>query len=518
MPIYAYVETFMTRAGPTPIQPSGPSRFWRSTQWRIAATVAAAAIAIAGFIPFEDSPTRIADRVLVLEVILCVASCGWLVITKDSDPAIAKQPISETALPRAPDGSLDVPLGARWPAIALWGWIALVWLILWHVRLLHPVLVADDFSMIAESQSFSNFATYLFSAQNEHLVVPVRLLTWLLCSLSPERYWPGVMVAGGGILFVGTWPLLYRLLRVQTKSTTAATIGVLLFAITTAHREVVEWYAASQWIWGLYAVLGTLVVLQTDDGRLSRNCGAGVPPACPCAGGTPAPTDFRIGIACLLSALGPMCFWIGAAAGPIATVYLWSIGPLSRNRNDWVRIVLPAFTAIVSVGLVQKLIWTQVEPGNTELRHMHWSTIERVFVFAGRFAVDRLMLANLGLPNRVRDWQFGHAVWFGGLVTCVVGVMMASRSRRRFAVGIAAIVIGYAIVFPFRVWIGTYEPGILQNSRYQLLPQFGLAWCAAVALGTGQYGAAQRTALSVKQATLIAMLAALLYCIQRTQV
>jgi hypothetical protein len=94
-----------------------------------------------------------------------------------------------------------------------------------------------------------------------------------------------------------------------------------------------------------------------------------------------------------------------------------------------------------------------------------------------------------------------------------------ASDRRGFAVGLAAVVLGYSLVFPVRAWIASYEQGILQNSRYQLLPQMGLVWFVAESIHGAEWSRpTNRSELSTVQVLGLAAMAAALYGLHRTQV
>jgi hypothetical protein len=507
----------------------------------ITATLAAALLLV--FVPLNDPPSRIADRLLVVEMLGWVLASGYLLARS---PALCW--VDDLA--RQAASAHPAKTAAVAPAAILLVWIAILWVWLWWPRFAEARLADDDLIYVLESLTWHDAWANLLRPYNEHFLVPARLWTWLLCQLADEARRPWVLVAGSGILFVGTWPLIYAAIAREADSPALGVLAVQFFALTTAHREVVEWYAASQWLFAVYPIAGGILAVQ-----------------CPTA-----PGWRRLAAACLCAAVGPLCYWVGALTGPLTSVYLWSHRRANWRAKDLAIWLAPTAATATAALVLFRLAATaatergqntvtaeqvaaavaaervdskrnsrhelppalfhpdkNVEAGSSSVpaaelarnaagrwRRLNGTDLQRAALFAARFATDRLLLNNLGLPLRWRGWLGGHAVWFGGFAIVTLWLLRDRAERGRLAFGWAAIVLGYAIVFPFRTQI-PYERGLLVNARYQLVPQVGFVWLIAIGLARHQIAWLSGPRLDCRVALALAAAAALLFVLRSEQ-
>lgn len=435
----------------------------------LVSAMAAALVAI--FVPFQDPPNRIADRLLVVEAAALAILTGVAVCSRRPPAAPANQ-LAEPQ-PRCQ---------SRGAAILLCGILAL-WFVQWWPRFASARIADDDLIYIRDSADWHTAVDNLLMPYNEHFVAPARVWTWLLAAHASEAVRPRLLVAGSAVLFVATCILIYFVVQREWQAPGLGVLAVIVFSLTTSHREVIEWYAASLWLFPLDWILTGILVVQ---------CRASEP-------GWP-----RLLTCSLVAALAPSSFWLGALAGPIASLYLWSRLPSSGIRN-LCRCAAPTVAAIVGTLVLLSLRPESSAPeiSLVQSSRVHPSEFDRAAVFAARFTVDRLLLTNLGVPLSWRTGRFAYPAWLGAFSGLTGYAIWRMGDRRGLAVGWAAVVLPYAIVFPFRAMI-QYEMGLLVSTRYQLIPQFGVAWCVA-ALGASSKVLASRRLSAVSTVGLAAL-------------
>jgi hypothetical protein len=252
-------------------------------------------------------------------------------------------------------------------------------------------------------------------------------------------------------LFAAATVLLYWFVRREWGSPALGLVAASLFALTSAHREVVLWYSASQWCWALLLSLAALLVLQ----------GAG-----------PAPSAWRLIVAALAAALGPLNFAVGLLVGPLASLYL-----LARNAGParLVRSLVPvagtaaALLAIVPVsgpGILARADYGGRPPAEAV------SVLDGA-LFGVRCTVDVLMLENIGIERRVGLMpRLGYALLLALAALAVTELVRSARRPGPAILGFSFVLLAYSITLPFRAWV-EYE-SFLKWTRYQLFPQVGV--------------------------------------------
>jgi hypothetical protein len=339
--------------------------------------------------------------------------------------------------------------------------ISALWAAMFRERYLRPALFFDDFDYVDIGRQWSTTVEHLFVPYNEHLCVATRLFTWLICSAVTNDHLPRLMALAGMALFAATWVPLYFFVRNEFGSAVLGLVAISVFAITTVHREVIEWYSASQWCWALLALLWCLVILQT---------------------GANAPGLWRLAASVVISAIAPLNYAIGLFVGPLATVYL-----LTRKCNgasiSAASCVAPLLGTVLFLAVAVPLKARGVIERASYAGQTPAEAVDPLkgVLFGVRSTVDLLMARNVGIETH----RYLRREWYAGLFIALILVLaeLVERSRRPIPLilGIAMVLIPYAVTLPLRSWV--QYPQFLWWTRYQLIPQLGvtLVVCSALA-------------------------------------
>jgi hypothetical protein len=329
-------------------------------------------------------------------------------------------------------------------------------------RLRHPSLWSDDVLRVSELQTTPARAIF-FRPFNEHIAPVFELVSWATWQLAGKR----LIHAPWAFTFASLVPtllclaVLRRLVARECGSETTARVAVALFGISWVAIETAWWYSASSFAW---ALLGTLIawlsVVEALHARSQRLRAA------------------WWGLAVLSALPAPAGSGIGLLAGPVAALrVLTDVDASKRRWSTWASASAPivgtgAYLLVVSFFRYRDVLANSVQR-NADL------TLGLLSV--ARAPIDVLLPGLLGLRN-IDVWlPHGRDVilFFVGLAVVAV---WAWRSRRRgmIAAGVALILGGYGLTYPFRTVHGPHW--ILEVERYHLFPQLGLVLVLAPAL------------------------------------
>ena len=323
-----------------------------------------------------------------------------------------------------------------------------------------PVLVQDDFQILAQSWTWPKTVDGLWAPNNEHAMPLGRLLTFSVGQLAgrPSRL-PFVCLLAGLTGLLVALPLLYLFVRRELGHPLYGLTAVMLFGVSSVYQQAVFWFAASFSVFALDGLL--LALLAAQRYRQTARLG----------------WLFACALGC---ALAPCWFASGVLAGPLCGLYLlpeggkdrpFRLGPLARCL-----VPLLGTAAFLAVSLPRTAGVIQ------HLEHYHDLTAVQAFQpltgagYTVRSVVDNLALGFFGVTG-VTVGPIAAPILFAVLIA--VGGWWAYRSpRRRLALLGAGLIFGsYLLIYSARAtWgydgpTGMYTPSW---SRYHLQPQLGL--------------------------------------------
>ena len=326
-------------------------------------------------------------------------------------------------------------------------------------RLRYPSLYGDDVVRIA-SERVSGTPRLLFRPFNEHMAPLFQALTGVCWRLSFDRLTRAAIVLtwASYLPFLIILPVLFRILREETASLTAALVATAAFSISWLHVETIDWYSASSFMW---ALLGTLVAW--DGAREPRKVS------------TIARPSERL-VAAIAAGLAPATSAIGLIAGPLAGLR----GLAGRERRRSKNIAAPWIGTTVYIVIClfhhygNHVVANVAQKGNFRLGSLA----------IGLAPLNVLIPALFGLGNlhgRVAD-AIAVATTLG---LTALAIYWAARSRFRAIIlgGLALILGGYVMTYLVRTSFLRVE-GVLDIQRYHLFPQLGLCFIVAALLGS----------------------------------
>jgi hypothetical protein len=392
----------------------------------------------------------VGESLLIIEGVIglgWIAAC-WISRLRAAEVAVQREIVSSDS--RA-DG---MGPGQRVVMSLVLLYIALLWLTLFWKRWHEPTLQFDDFDYIALARTWPDTYQNLLTPYNEHICVPTRLLTWLICAFVDESHWSQALVRAGMALCALTWlPLMWFVHR-ETGSPTLALLSVSFFALTTTHQEVVMWYSASQWCWAVLVTVSTLLVLQSNEGELPL---------------------WRLATSAVLAGIGPLCYMVGGVAGPIGTAYLIARRQLRLSTMSLGRCALPLLGTLICVlllvpfkapGILKKASYRGKSIAQA-------SSVSQGILYVLRSTVDQLLLRNLGVDSGPRRTRVRYAAIFFVIALALGEFVRCSDRPILLLLGCAFVIMPYALMLPFRAWV-QYDT-FLEWTRYQLFPQIGFA-------------------------------------------
>jgi hypothetical protein len=338
------------------------------------------------------------------------------------------------------------------------------------------------------------------------MVVPTRMLTFLLVQLSTTEALPFAMAWSAIPLFVAAMVQLFLLARSYFASEATALATVVFFSLTTCYREVVVWYAATQWLFALNLLLFALLLVELAPPVLFTR---------------------RVLAASVVSFLAPFCYSLGLLVGPITSLWTLMREANRQGRWPWLLAALPtaatAASLLVIVPILRRFVGTEeyFEGGGRGV--LETFDLPKGIFWTVRLMVDLLVVRNLGgttvmqVPKASElQTPFWYAVTFPLLPLSVVLLMLCrptagklGSTPLRLAAPLMIVVLPYLLSMPFRTWVQYHE--LVWWSRYQLLPQLGLALVLGEAVRPWlEAGEASAGRLTKKQAILLAGLAVMM--------
>lgn len=350
------------------------------------------------------------------------------------------------------------------------GLLCLLAIVLHLPQLCRPVLIYDDFQILAQSFTWDATWNNLGLPHNEHVMPLGRLSTWLLVQLA-GRASALPLAAGlqGPLAVVAGMLLLFLFVGRERGHPVFGLIAMALFGVSTQYRQAVSWFAASFAILALDTIL--LALLAAQQWRKTRR---------------PA---WLLGSA-VAAGLAPGWFASGILAGPLCALYLL----LPETQNE-----LPTCSTLPRWRLARRLavaflpvLGTAVFLGLGVLRKLdhimhleHWpegKTAAEAFhpvrglEYTAHSLIDSLVLGNFGVSTVICPlW----VIEVGVPVLAVLAVIWWWRApcRSLVVLGASFILVSYWLIYSARAeW--SYEQQLAKWSvwnRYQLFPQLGLA-------------------------------------------
>ena len=347
------------------------------------------------------------------------------------------------------------------PRARLAGWLFIAAVLaataLYGRALLFPVLVQDDFQILARSWTWAKTVDGLWLPNNEHAMPLGRLLTFAVARLAGRPTGlPLAAVLAGVVGLLPALALTYLFVRRELGHPFYGLAALILFGVSSVYQQAVYWFAASFSVYALDALLLALLAAQQF-----RQTGL-----------------LRWLLACVLGcAAAPCWFGSGVLAGPLCCLYLLPGEPAESRTTRLAARLAPLLGTAAFLAVSLPL----TAPFILHLEHYRDSTALEAFRpltgawYTLRSTVDNLALGAFGVTG-VTVGSVAAPPIFAALVAA--GVWWAHRSpRRRLALLGAGLIFGsYLLIYSARAtWsydgAGMFTPSW---SRYHLQPQLGL--------------------------------------------
>lgn len=337
----------------------------------------------------------------------------------------------------------------RWIA---WGVVAIAALLAHRVAWLEPIVFSDDLVFLDGSRSLDRLTASWARIHNGHLCPVTRVVTWGIDAATPAlaRLPVAFGIAKFAFFAYATWALVH-VLAAFGFGWRLRVLAAAGFATTGAFHEAVDWYSASfstlSAAFAMHAV--ALAVTAVRDDRPRR----AVP-------------------AIALVALAALTWGSGVLAGPCVAVAVLLVGGTARARLATAGAALVASAGVAAWLLIAKQAQA---PAAMPLALDPLRVLGTV-----KDAIGNLLTGhNLRLPGAASPLKLTVAVGALGILAAL-GAMRAS-TRPAVAVAVTALVGAYAVTTIGRLdFVGW--GGVLGASRYNPLPQAGLALLAVAAL------------------------------------
>jgi hypothetical protein len=339
--------------------------------------------------------------------------------------------------------------------------VCLCSLLLYTRSLLFPVLLQDDFQILAASWTWHRTLDHLWSPQNEHVMPLGRLLTFALVGLArrPTAV-PAVVAWVGPVALLAALGLVQLFVRRETGRSSWGWLAAGLFGVSAVYQQAVTWFAAAFSVWALVMVLLALLACQSWR-QTGRAC--------------------YLDLAILACALAPAWFASGILAGPLCCLYLLASrsSPERAIGKGWIP---PSITLspLLGTGLFLALSLPRAAGTILHLEHYQGKSAVEAFnpwkgvLYSARSLIDNLLLGVVGITHVEVPWPIqvvllvilgGAAFWWW---------RRSSQPGLQW-LGLGLIFGSYVLTYSARADWG-YE-GVMTRtawSRYHLLPHLGL--------------------------------------------
>jgi hypothetical protein len=332
--------------------------------------------------------------------------------------------------------------------------------------LISPVIVGDDFEILAQSRTWGKTVDVLWVPQNEHVMPLGRLLTFALEQLPiPLSSVTAVVTFVGPVALLGAMLLVFVFVRRELGHPLYGLLALVLFGVNSVYHQTVYWFAASFAILALDTMLLGLLAAQRW-----RQTGRGV----------------YLALTVLACLLAPGWFAIGVLAAPLCSLYL--LLPSRGELCSW-RARLPA-ALVPWVGTAGFLALSLPHAGHTIMHAGHYKGLTAVEAFrpleglhfTARSVVDNLLcgLGGFWLIQIPEPYVY---------VPLALAIYLAYRwwrpatDRRLMLLGLALIICSYWLIYSARATWGYKEMSDRVWTRYHLLPHLGLVlfFCGGLA-------------------------------------
>jgi hypothetical protein len=389
------------------------------------------------------------------------------------------------------------------------GFTCLAALILHLYPVCRPVILFDDFAMLARSLTWRAAWRNLWVPSNEHAMPLGRLSTALLLQIAGRQTnYPLVTAIQGPLALLAGMGLLYLFVRRELGHPWYALVAVILFGVTSIYQQAVGWFSASFSILTMDTFL--LALLAVQAWRQERKA---------------------VYLALCAAACGLALGWFasGILAGPLCSAYLLGEVAHKQNATDTARVrrfapwfasaaaaLAPvlgtaAFLAISLPRTANAIMYTEHYEGETALQAFHPLV---GLMNTGRSLVDNLALGAIGISGLTCPLAVVPVVLLG-FIGVVVWWWRPVKNRRLLVLGTALIVMSYWLVYSARAEWGYDGMMMLPNwGRYHLLPQLGLALLVVGGLPRYKSPLEPDGALSPLQLRLLYFMIATLFVIQ----
>ena len=332
--------------------------------------------------------------------------------------------------------------------VLLWGGAVCCTILGMRVPMLGwPVLLLDDFQILAQSWTWQTMLDNLWVPANEHSMPLGRISTWALIYVGGQLTDVARLLCFQGPLAItAAAVLVYLLVQRETGHPLPALLAMTLFGVSTHYWQAVIWFAASFATLGLDMCLLGLLAAQRWR-QLGRPMSL-VLSACWCA-------------------LAPGWFGTGVLAGPLCTLYLLGTDRDSARRlRGWLLSVVPCLGTAISLAITM--------PRNAErILTMSRDSFDPLIglEYTLRSMVDDVIPGMIGIREITIPQRW---VWLclGILVMAFVWWWRIAPQRGLLLLGLGMIVGSYLLIFTARA-NKDYED-MHHWSRYQLYPHLGL--------------------------------------------
>jgi hypothetical protein len=354
------------------------------------------------------------------------------------------------------------------------------------IPLFHPMIVYDDFAILAKSLTWSATWQNLWLTQNEHAMPLGRLTTWGLVQVAGRpSHFPFTVALQGPFAFLVSLGLLYRFVRRELGYPFYGLTAMIVFGVTSVYTQAVDWFAASFSILALDMLLLGLLAAQRwrQTGR-----------------------HIHLVLCVFWTALAPAWFASGVLAGPLCCLYLlpqegerldsrgegqptlrWLLSSLARRLSPLLGTAV--FLAISLPRTAERIMHTSHYEGRTALESFGpWTGL----LYTDRSLVDNLALGVVGVGT------VSCPLWLLPFALFALGSLLwwwwrPVPQRRLLVLGLGFILLSYFLTYGARAgW--DYDRNLFtwpHWGRYHLQPQLGLALlvCGALPWRRGLTGA-----------------------------